>query len=120
MQKGQIYDMMNGFLVEGVLSMPEGTVIEDEFVERKKCCLLYEGVYQAGQNLCERLGEDENSDVETILREMERITRLLSLKMYEYGKNEAGLSQRNYADGIMVGAAACCLHIYTTFEDAYE
>ena len=85
MQKEQIYDMMNGFLVEGALSMPEGIVIEDEFAEGKECCLLYEGVYKAGRNLCERLGEDEDSDVETILNGMERIARLLSMKMYEYG-----------------------------------
>ena len=31
MQKEQIYDMMNGFLVEGMLSLPEGIAIEDEF-----------------------------------------------------------------------------------------
>ncbi|MDE6640432.1 MAG: hypothetical protein K2K63_07905 [Acetatifactor sp.] len=93
MQKEQIYDMMNGFLVEGALSMPEGTGIEDEFAEGKECCLLYDGVYQAGRNLCERLGEDEDNDVDTILSGMERITRLLSLKMYEYGRHEAGLSQ---------------------------
>lgn len=89
MQKEQIYDMMNGFLVEGALSMPEGIVIEDEFAEGKECCLLYEGVYQAKQNLCERLGEDEDRDVEAILSGMERIARLLSLKMYEYGRREA-------------------------------
>ena len=89
MQKEQIYDMMNGFLVEGVLSMPEGIVIEDEFAEGKECCLLYEGVYQAKQNLCERLGEDEDRDVEAILSGMERVSRLLSLKMYEYGRQEA-------------------------------
>ena len=64
--------------------------IEDEFAEGKECCLLYEGVYQAGRNLCERLGEDEDSDVETILNGMERITRLVSLKMYEYGRREVG------------------------------
>lgn len=88
MQKELIYDKMNGFLAEGMASMPEG--IEDEFAEGKECCLLYEGVYQAGRNLCERLGEDEDEDVETILNGMERITRLVSLKMYEYGRREAG------------------------------
>ena len=90
MQKEQIYDMMNGFLVEGALSMPEGIVIEDEFAEGKECCLLYESVYQAKQNLCGWLGEDEDRDMEAILSGMERIARLLSLKMYEYGRREAG------------------------------
>ena len=90
MQKELIYDKMNGFLTDGLPSLAEGTVVEDEFAEGKECCLLYEGVYQAGRNLCERLGEDEDSDVETILNGMERITRLVSLKMYEYGRREVG------------------------------
>ena len=90
MQKELIYDKMNGFLAEGMFSMPEGIGIEDEFAEGKECCLLYEGVYQAGRNLCERLGEDEDEDGEIILNGMERITRLVSLKMYEYGRREAG------------------------------
>ena len=89
MLKEQIFDKMNGFLTEGLHSLPESCAIEDEFAEGKECCLLYEGVYQAGRNLCERLGEDEDSDVETILNGMERITRLVSLKMYEYGRREA-------------------------------
>ena len=71
-------------------SLQGGAAIEDEFAKGKECCLLYEGVYQAGRNLCERLGEDEDSDVETILNGMERITRLVSLKMYEYDGQERG------------------------------
>lgn len=90
MQKELIYDKMNGFLTEGMYSLQEGATIEDEFAEVKERCLLYEGVYQAGRNLCERLGEDEDSDVETILNGMERISRPLSMKMYEYDGQERG------------------------------
>ncbi len=90
MQKELIYDKMNGFLTEGMYSLQEGAAIEDEFAEVKECCLLYEGVYQAGRNLCERLEEDEDSDVETILNGMERISRPLSMKMYEYDGQERG------------------------------
>lgn len=86
MQKEQIFEKMNGFLTEELLMLPEQHVIEDEFAEGKECCLLYEGIYQAERNLCERLGEDENEDVEAILNGMERITRILAMKMYEYGK----------------------------------
>ena len=82
MQKEQIFEKMNGFLAEGSHSLPEQAAIEDEFAEGKECCLLYEGVYQAGRNLCERMGEDE----ETILNGMERISKLLAMKMYEYGR----------------------------------
>ena len=86
MQKEQIFEKMNGFLTEELLLLPEQHIIEDEFAEGKECCLLYEGIYQAERNLCERLGEDENEDVEAILNGMERITRILAMKMYEYGK----------------------------------
>ena len=86
MLKEQIFEKMNGFLTEGLLLLPEQYTIEDEFAEGKECCILYEGIYQAERNLCERLGEDENEDVETILNSMEKITRILAMKMYEYGK----------------------------------
>ena len=86
MQKEQIFEKMNGFLAEGSHSLPEQADIEDEFAEGKECCILYEGIYQAERNLCERFGEDENEDVETILNGMEKITRILAMKMYEYGK----------------------------------
>ena len=54
-----------------MLSLPEGIAIEDEFVEGKECCLLYAGMHQAGRNLCERLGEDEDSDVEISIAKSE-------------------------------------------------
>lgn len=85
MQKEQIFDKINGFLTEENPSLPDQSLIEDEFADGKECCLLYEGVYQAGRNLCERLGEDEDKDVETILNGMEKITRVIAMKMYEYG-----------------------------------
>lgn len=90
MLKELIYDKMNGFLSEGVLFLPEGMIVEDEFAEGKECGILYEGVYQAKQNLCSRLGEEENRDIETILDGMEKIARLVSMKMYEYGRREGG------------------------------
>lgn len=86
MQKEQIFEKMNGFLAEEMLSLPEPVVIEDEFAEGKECCLLYEEVYRAGRNLCERLGEEEDKDVEIILNGMERIAKVLAMKMYEYGR----------------------------------
>lgn len=85
MRKEMIYDKMNGFLAEELASMPEWDAIEDEFAEGKECCRIYEDVYQAKQSLCARLGKAEDRDVEVILSGMERIARLLSMRMYEYG-----------------------------------
>lgn len=86
MQKEQIFEKMNGFLAEESPFLPKQVDVEDEFSEGKECCLLYESIYRAERNLCERLGEDEDEDVEAILNGMERIARVLAMKMYEYGK----------------------------------
>ena len=90
MQKELIYSMMNGFVVNDTVSIPDRTIIEDEFAEGKECCQLYKNVYQARLNLCEKLGESENEDIETIVSCMERISKLLAMKMYDYGKSGYG------------------------------
>ncbi len=100
MLKELIYDKINGFLADGIYFMLEGTFIEDEFAEGKECCVLYESVYQAKQNLCSRLEEDENRDIETILDGMEKITRLMAMKMYDYGRCEGGIEVCIWREGI--------------------
>ena len=88
MQKEMIYEQMNGFLEEDTFSIPNKITIEDEFAEGKECSQLYERAYLAKQNLCRRLGKDEDHDIETLVSSMENIARLLSMQMYEYGKSE--------------------------------
>ena len=88
MQKELIYEQMNGFLTEDTFSIPNKITIEDEFAEGKECSQLYERAYLAKQNLCRRLGKDEDHDIEMLVSSMENIARLLSMKMYEYGKSE--------------------------------
>lgn len=88
MQKELIYEKMNGFLKDEIFLIPKKIAIEDEFAEGKECFHLYEKAYLAKQNLCRRLGEDEDKDIEILISSMENIARLLSLKMYEYGRNE--------------------------------
>ena len=88
MRKELIYEKMNGFLENEIFLLPKKLAIEDEFAEGKECSQLYESAYLAKQNLCRRLGKDEDNDIETLISSMENIARLLSMKMYEYGKNE--------------------------------
>lgn len=88
MQKELIYEKMNGFLESEIFSIPKIITIEDEFAEGKECSQLYERAYLAKQNLCRRLGKDEDNDIEILMSSMEQIARQLSMKMYEYGKNE--------------------------------
>jgi hypothetical protein len=88
MKKELLYEMANGFLIDEMVPVEGGAIVEDEFAEGSECCGLYEDVYRAKLSLCERLGENEDRDVETIIGSMERIARLLALKMYEYGGME--------------------------------
>lgn len=88
MQKELIYEQMNGFLEEDTSLIPKEITIEDEFSEGKECSQLYEKAYHAKQNLCKKLGKEEDNDIEILISSMENIARLLSMKMYEYGKNE--------------------------------
>jgi hypothetical protein len=42
-------------------------------------------VYEAKQRILERLEENEDADIETIIRNMEAISEILALKIYDYG-----------------------------------
>ena len=59
--------------------------IQNEFEEGKPCSEAYKRVYQANRRLCERLGVDEEPDVEMIIDSMFEITRTVGEKMFEYG-----------------------------------
>lgn len=99
MDKELIYDIMNGFIdlsrVETEIDMP----IDDEFSEGTECAKIYEEVYQAKQNLGERLGVSEDGDVEQIICGMEEITRILCLKMFDYGVKREQKKMRGGSDG---------------------
>ena len=60
-------------------------VIQNEFAEGKTCSEAYKRVYEAKRRLCERLGVDEDPDVEMIIDSMFAITRTVGEKMFEYG-----------------------------------
>lgn len=87
MDKELIYNMMNGFYDCDVICMPENVIIIDEFSEGKKCNRLLDKVYYARLHLSEKLGNDEDEDVETIINSLNQITKVLSMKMYDYGRN---------------------------------
>jgi hypothetical protein len=85
MNKEMIYQIMNGDISLDSVKMPEGLQVEDEFAEGKECGRLYSEVYEAKQRLLERLEESEDADIETIISNMEAISKILSLRMYDYG-----------------------------------
>lgn len=86
MNKEYIYDLMTGQVIQEQVSAAGYNVIKDEFAEGERCAALYEQVYLSKRNLCERLKENEVTEVENIITDMFEITRILALQMYEYGK----------------------------------
>lgn len=87
-QKQLIYDLMAGYYDLDRVQFPECKIVEDEFVEGKPCEELYRQVYEARVRLCERLGVDEDKDIQTIINCMDDISRILAMKMFDYGANK--------------------------------
>ena len=74
-----IYESMIGELVE---PCPE---IENAFAPGQRCAALYEEIFQANMRLCQRLGVEEDPDVECIINNFFTINRELCIRMYQYG-----------------------------------
>lgn len=84
MTKEEIYECMT---VQLVHPNPE---IPCEFDESKPCAELYGKVCEARLRLSERTGLDyEDYDLEEIVRALEKIAKLCSLKMFDYGMRYA-------------------------------
>ena len=76
-----IYDLLTGERFPGV----NDPVVENMFAEGRTCEELYNQVYEANLRLCERLGVQEDADVELIINSLLRISKLLGRKMFQYG-----------------------------------
>lgn len=60
--------------------------IDNAFAPGQRCAMLYEEIYRSNQRLCERLGREEDPDVEKIIDNFFEITRELSIQMFRYGQ----------------------------------
>lgn len=83
--KKEIYYVMNDFTNLEECTNLQGKIIENEFEEGKVCYQLYEEVYEANRRLCERLGVEEDRDIELIISNLMKIREHQCMKMYEYG-----------------------------------
>lgn len=63
----------------------ESQFVENEFCEGKICDTAYTEICAARQKLCDRIGVDEDTDIETIIDNYELICYHLCMKMFEYG-----------------------------------
>ena len=85
MQAELIYQILNGEIERNEVSLPDGVDVMDEFTDGRECGRLYDRVYSAKLRLGNRLGMDEDSDVEEIINCMCSISRILADKMFQYG-----------------------------------
>lgn len=83
--KELIYELMSGSLDLNRCPVKESEYVENEFSEGSFCEAMYEKVYRANCRLCERLGVEEDKDIESIIVSLMEIGKHLAMKMYDYG-----------------------------------
>lgn len=88
-----IYNIINGFYDRNTFSAPEDMELEEMFQEGSESGQLLEKMYQAKRNLSDKYTEDENVELEIIFDCMEQIMKIVSLKMFDYGKMQADMEK---------------------------
>ena len=76
-----VYDLLSGTRIR----QPDDPEVENLFEIGRECEQLYCQVYNANLSLCQRLGVEEDADVETIINALLRICELTGKRMYHYG-----------------------------------
>ena len=76
-----VYDLLIGARIH----QADDPLVENLFADGQECELLYSQVYDANLRLCQRLGVEEDSDVETIVSSLLKICELAAKRMYRYG-----------------------------------
>lgn len=82
--KKAVYEKMSGLLRDGYTQFPELESIEDEFLDGYLCDLS-DQLYDAKDRLYDKLGVDDDPDIEIMLECFDKITEALCSKMYDYG-----------------------------------
>ena len=87
-KKELVYDLMTGALNLEEYPVEMSRLVENEFEDEKECEEAYREIYEAKQCICERLGEEEDKDLEKIMDNWLAITRHLCMRMYDYGESK--------------------------------
>ena len=82
-----IYGLATGVLIpEEVSNIQLREAIKDEFDVGTSCGKWYDQICKLKNKLAERLGKEEDKDIEQILDMHTKICEYLAYKMFEYGK----------------------------------
>lgn len=76
-----VYDLLNGTRIR----QPGDPEVENLFSIGRECERLYSEVYNTNIRLCQRLGVEEDADVEAIVNSLLHIGKLVAMRMYRYG-----------------------------------
>lgn len=82
----KIAEMVYNRLLGHTLLESRAYEVENLFEEGSRCDGLYQEIYEANLRLCQRLGVEEDRDVQTIIDSFWEITKLVGEKMYRYGQ----------------------------------
>lgn len=83
--KEAIYEIVLGQMGNGENTAVSGMEIENLFSAGGMCDRLYEEVYRQKNSICSLLHVSESEQLETIVGNMFEISRILAMKMYDYG-----------------------------------
>lgn len=83
--KKKIYHLMIGAFDLEHYPIKESEYVENEYKEGSFCDKAYQEVFDAKCRICERLGIDEDKDIELIINNLLDIGKHLAIKMYDYG-----------------------------------
>ncbi len=89
MDKKLIYDMLNGFIDCDRVSLPIGFSAELISEFEKSCEHLLTQIYESKMHLYDKLGNEDDEDVELIVNRIEELCRIISYKMYDLGRQQA-------------------------------
>lgn len=97
-KKHLIYNLMLGDYDLQALPDSLKTIVRNEMATGTDCEKYYSEIYAANRRLCERLGVEEDKDVEAIISNLLKMSEEFSLKMFDYGSDSALLDKIDESD----------------------
>ncbi len=82
--KTMIYNLMNGLWEDELYPVEESKLVRNEFLGGEMS-QWSEDLYEAKDRIYDKLGVNDDPDIEKMLDRFEKITEQLCYKMYDYG-----------------------------------
>lgn len=82
--KTMIYNLMNGLWEEDLYPVEESKLVRNEFLSGEMS-QWSEDLYEAKDRVYDKLGVNDDPDIERMLDRFEKITERLCYRMYDYG-----------------------------------